>query len=431
MIAHMTKTTLEQAVSYYLAEIRHKFATRNFTEYYRTLYRFKDFVGEREVGTITADPQLYELFYNHLLEDYHLNASSVYNHFLHLKQFLVYCVSVELITFDVDIIKVLNFEKHRSNNTRHFANLIPEAIYPFDEKLMSNYWLKQEPGFISTRNAAFINLLFDTGIKLGELLSITIEDVDFTKFFITLRSKNARTIHFPKETGHLLLQYLKLRDDKCPYLWVNHTNKYLATRINGRSLERIITFTSMQCGCLTEITPAMIRNSYLAKAVASGADRNKIIAELGIRHYHQPNINKFSLNPVLQDERSSKNTSRYLSDFSKKDILVGDYKLTLDEEKRVIKSSKVEWKIVSRTLLLRESDVIKFVKKVQANYEGFIAVPIRQKQWGLSKDLFKKFISHNLNYGKTIDKLWYIHQDISHQQFISAIKNKAGKFQLA
>ncbi len=79
--------------------------------------------------------------------------------------------------------------------------------------------------FTDYRDAAILLVLFDTGVRAGELLSIDLHDLNQVRGDILIRKGKGgkpRTVFMGKKTRRAVRRYLKRRDDDNPALWVTH-----------------------------------------------------------------------------------------------------------------------------------------------------------------------------------------------------------------
>lgn len=98
-----------------------------------------------------------------------------------------------------------NFKKLKEEDKR-FDVLSTQEI-----ETLKDYLKKPE---ISLENQVILRLLFDTGMRLGELLRICVLDIDFTERTIKLthtKNHRDRLVIFRKSTSSLLSQYIEKR----------------------------------------------------------------------------------------------------------------------------------------------------------------------------------------------------------------------------
>ena len=119
-----------------------------------------------------------------------------------------------------------------------------------------------------------VELLFTTGVRVGELCSIRLGDIDLSEETITIKGKgNRERVVFlvDLEVGGLLQNYIKLREKtgtKSDFLLVTATGKPAQPDYIRRYLHK----TSKQAGVQRKVTPHMLRHSAATQLLESGVD---------------------------------------------------------------------------------------------------------------------------------------------------------------
>ncbi len=105
------------------------------------------------------------------------------------------------------------------------------AIYTdADVKNMIN--AQSRDSFLGLRNRALTWILYDTGIRLKELIGLTLKDVDLESGILKVAGKGDKERHVPfgKNAGKALWQYLRTRRDKYEEIWLTEEKRPLASR---------------------------------------------------------------------------------------------------------------------------------------------------------------------------------------------------------
>ncbi len=134
------------------------------------------------------------------------------------------------------------------------------------------------------RDKAMLELLYATGIRVSELISLKVSDINLQMEYLNcIDAHKERTIPFGKKAKEALKNYLK---DGRPRLVENEENEWLFTNCSGQSMSRqgfwkLIKFYGGKAGIESEITPHTLRHSFAAHMVGNGADLKSVQEMLG------------------------------------------------------------------------------------------------------------------------------------------------------
>lgn len=132
----------------------------------------------------------------------------------------------------------------------------------------------------SIRDQAIFELLLSSGMRIGELTGLKIEDIHLSnKTCVVLGKGNKERICYYNETTKFLLeQYLNERTDNNPYLFISHKKPYNQLGING--IERIIRTTGRNCG-IENTHPHRFRRTFATSLLKKGVPIEQIKEYLG------------------------------------------------------------------------------------------------------------------------------------------------------
>ena len=135
------------------------------------------------------------------------------------------------------------------------------------------------------RDQAIIMLFFSSGVRLNELISIKLSDIDFSnnKIKVFGKGKKQRIVNFDNHAKDLMIQYLKVIE-KYPLvkklyndnLFVNKKNKAL----KERKVQTIVMNNLRQLN-LASYGPHTLRHSFATHLLNSGVSINAIQSLLG------------------------------------------------------------------------------------------------------------------------------------------------------
>ena len=134
------------------------------------------------------------------------------------------------------------------------------------------------------RDKAMLELLYATGIRVSELISLKLADINLQMEYINcIDAHKERIIPFGKKAKEALKVYLK---DGRPKLVDNDESEWLFTNCSGQSMSRqgfwkLIKYYGTKAGIESEITPHTFRHSFAAHMVGNGADLKAVQEMLG------------------------------------------------------------------------------------------------------------------------------------------------------
>ena len=140
----------------------------------------------------------------------------------------------------------------------------------------------------SIRNIAILELLYATGIRVSELTSIDLQDIDFHYSIVRVMGKGRkeRIVPFGNYAHEALVVYI---DTVRPKLMKNKEHNRLFVNMRGGELTargvRHILSEMMEVACMqTKIYPHMLRHTFATHLLNNGADLRTVQELLGHAH---------------------------------------------------------------------------------------------------------------------------------------------------
>lgn len=137
---------------------------------------------------------------------------------------------------------------------------------------------------LGKRNRLILEMLYATGVRVGELVNIKVSDINLNDKKITILGKGnkERIVYYNDVTSKYLKKYLseariKLNINKSDYLFLNYRGGKLTTRGIQDVLNKIITKTSLN----KKISPHMLRHSFATHLLNEGCDLLSVQQLLG------------------------------------------------------------------------------------------------------------------------------------------------------
>ena len=149
------------------------------------------------------------------------------------------------------------------------------------------------------RDKAMLELLYATGIKVSELIELSLRDVDVKGGMLSLSGRNERYIPIGNVAAEALDTYIKkarsfmVKDKKVKNLFVNCSG----TPLTRQGFWKILRGYAESAGIKTEINAQTLRNSFAVHLLQNGADINAVSEMLG----HNDVVTTRVYNQVLKD----------------------------------------------------------------------------------------------------------------------------------
>lgn len=144
------------------------------------------------------------------------------------------------------------------------------------------------------RDRAMLEVLFSTGMRVSELVSLNIALFDranllsgkFSDLELSIPGKggSVRTIYFSHRAMKWLANYLRIRNDMLPPLFINYNASSSVSderRLAVRSIERLVKKYTVMAGLPVDATPHTLRHSYATDLLEQGADLRSVQELLG------------------------------------------------------------------------------------------------------------------------------------------------------
>lgn len=257
--------------------------------YERDLRKMSQYLQSQGIDSVTAVNAANLNSYIFYLEQDGMKPSTVSRNIASMKAFFSYLQKTRQIVSDPsENLKAPKIEKK-----------LP-AILTMDEM---ERLLEQPSGNTpkELRDKAMLELLYATGIRVSELISLKVSDVNLQMEYLTcIDGHKERIIPFGKKAKEALKKYLK---DGRPKLIEKEECEWLFTNCSGQTMSRqgfwkLIKYYGTKAEIEAEITPHMLRHSFAAHMIGNGADLKSVQEMLGYSDisatqvYAQMNQNK-------------------------------------------------------------------------------------------------------------------------------------------
>ena len=268
------KQFMEREIMNFISYLHNIKKTSNNTElsYKRDLGKMRQYLEENGISGLNDITEEVLDSYIVYLEENQFAAATISRNIASMKAFFHYLCKEGIIERDVSVgLKAPKIEKK-----------MPEILTP--EEVI---WLLEQPKGDTPkeiRDKAMLELLYATGIRVTELITLKVSDVNMQMGFIICRDgSKERVIPFGAAAKKAMTNYLEkarnvmLFDLQSDILFVNCSGQPMSRQ----GFWKLIKYYAKQAGIMADITPHTMRHSFAAHLVENGADLRSVQEMLG------------------------------------------------------------------------------------------------------------------------------------------------------
>ena len=261
---------IQAFISYLEKERNASYNTR--ISYERDLRKLKEYLEKQGIFKVQEVSETSLNSYVLFLEKEGKAASTVSRYIASFKGFFEYCLKHGVIKEDpAERLRPPKVEKK-----------FPQILTISEtKKLMDGPDVKSSKGI---RDKAMLELLYATGIRVSELISLKVSDMNLAMEYVICHEKSKdRIIPFGSAAKKALVAYLDetrssmLNDQESEYLFVNCSGK----QMSRQGFWKLIKHYADKAGIEKEITPHTFRHSFAAHLLENGADVQSVQKMMG------------------------------------------------------------------------------------------------------------------------------------------------------
>ncbi|MFH1670560.1 MAG: tyrosine-type recombinase/integrase [Patescibacteria group bacterium] len=160
------------------------------------------------------------------------------------------------------------------------------------------------------RDSAILNLFFSTGMRLAELRSLNLKDLNFKTREISVRGKRGkiRVVFISDRAADTLERYLNSRLDHLSPLFIRDHDKAVNAmppgddfRLTDNSIYKIVKKYARLAGVVSDPSPHTLRHSFATDLLRNGADLRSVQELLGHKDLSTTQIYTHVTNPQLKE----------------------------------------------------------------------------------------------------------------------------------
>ena len=248
-----------------------KFSDNTYQSYRRDIIQYKNYIDSNNINYSEVNKDDIKTYLKYL-QDINKKASTISRNLASIRLFYQFELRKNNVKSDpTEGIQSPKIEKRvPSILTSQEISLLLEQPKNVDLK--------------GTRDKAMLEFAYATGMRVTEIISLNINDVNIDTGYVTCKTGNKqRNIPLGNMALNALKEYI---EDSRPYLIKSEDEKALFVNINGKRLTRqgfwkIIKYYKEQAHITKDITPHVLRHSFATHLLQNGADLKSIQAMLG------------------------------------------------------------------------------------------------------------------------------------------------------
>ena len=260
-------------------EIEQNRSQKTIANYDHYLTRLLDFGGDLKVSDI--DPELvrkWRLWLNRLGTNTsdELQKSTQNYHLIALRSFLKFCAKRDIPALTADKIEL--------------AKTVRKQVTFLNEEELDRLFAQPDLSKVSgLRDRAIVELLFSSGLRVSELVSLDKEYINLKRreFMVRGKGQKDRPIFISPTAAKWLTHYIEKREDTARPLFVRYSGSKKVDlsgnfhRLTARSVQRLVARYALLAGITKHVSPHTLRHSFATDLLMNGGDLRAVQAMLG------------------------------------------------------------------------------------------------------------------------------------------------------
>jgi len=243
------------------------YSKNTISSYTEDLNNFCDFIKKDLTKVVREDIKNYI----HFLSEENMKETSISRHISCLKTFYKFLL----------IEKKVNIDPCEGIVSPKLPSKLPKVLSLEEiDKLLD---IEINDNF-DIRNKAMIELMYSSGLRVSELISLKLNDVDLDMDYVRIFGKGSkeRIIPIGDYAKEAISNYLNIRNnllkkETCDFLFLNNHGKGMTRQ----GFFKIIKKIAFQKNIKTEFSPHTLRHSFASHMLKGGADLRSIQELLG------------------------------------------------------------------------------------------------------------------------------------------------------
>ena len=259
--------------------IERDYAAHTLHAYEADLHQFAGFLtrasGGKEVELERIDHRTIRSYLGYLLES-GLSKKSIARKLAAIRSFFSFLVRLE----------ILSLNPARTIATPKLEKRLPSFL---DERSMAELMeIPDRSNVMGLRDWAILELLYSTGMRLAELVQLSLGDIDFGNEAVKIHGKGGkqRIVPLGRKAHHALTEYLKKREELFSNKTTSEDRKAVFLTVHGRriypkAVHLLVSSAIRRVSEVEQKSPHVIRHTFATHLLDRGADLRAVKELLG------------------------------------------------------------------------------------------------------------------------------------------------------
>lgn len=264
---------MEKQITLFLEFLQNdkKLSDNTLQSYKRDIMQYQTYVNQNNINYVKVDEKKVKEYLQYL-QEIGKKSSTVSRSLASIRSFYQFLVRIKVISQDpTENIQSPKIEKR-----------VPSILTSKEIELLLDQ--PKDVDLKGTRDKAMLEFAYATGMRVTEIISLNIEDVNLEEGYVLCKfGSKQRNIPLGSLSLKALKEYI---EESRPYLIRDESVNALFVNINGKRLTRqgfwkIVKYYKEQAHINKEITPHVLRHSFATHLLQNGADLKAIQTMLG------------------------------------------------------------------------------------------------------------------------------------------------------
>ena len=264
---------MEKQISLFLEFLQNdkKLSDNTLQSYQRDIKQYETYVQENNIDYLKVNEEQVKDYLEYLTE-IGKKTSTVSRNLASIRSFYQFLIRI----------KEIDGDPTQSIQSPKVAKRIPSILTSKEVELLLEQ--PKDVDLKGIRDKAMLEFAYATGMRVTEIISLNIDDVNLAEGYVTCRyGSKQRNIPLGTLSLKALKQYI---EEARPYIIRDENITALFVNINGRRLTRqgfwkIVKYYKEQAHISKDITPHVLRHSFATHLLQNGADLKAIQTMLG------------------------------------------------------------------------------------------------------------------------------------------------------